>query len=172
MKIESCDILMVKNRGWISRLIRIITRGHYDHCAVFVNEYEIVEAIPAGVKLNNIQKYKDVELKGNSKYDIYRFPGLLLEKKEKIVEFLRKEIGTKYDEKQFIILWLRYIFHISRKKPIERKQDKKWICSELLGEAFFSAGIRISDRVSPDTLVPADIARNKDIIKLSFKGEK
>jgi uncharacterized protein YycO len=75
--IKPGDILMVRTNHFVSRLIRFGQRGYgkpaseYNHCAVCIGNFEIVEALTGGVVRSPISKYptSDVRvlspLKGN-----------------------------------------------------------------------------------------------------------
>ncbi len=63
MKAKPGDILMVRTNHFISRLIRFGQRGYgkpaseYNHCAVCIGNFEIVEALTTGVVRSPISKY-------------------------------------------------------------------------------------------------------------------
>lgn len=130
MKLEKYDIILKKDgKHFISKLIHFFTQDIYNHSAIYIGNYHIIDAMPNGVKVRNL----DCSL---GEFDAFRYKGTITkEQGAKIEEFLQKNINTKYDFLQLIF----QAFNLNFGNP------RKYICIELVIEAFRYAGIPIGD---------------------------
>lgn len=128
MKLEKYDIIIKKNGTHpISKLIHWFTKDIYNHSAIYIGDYHIIDAMPNGVKVRNL----DCSL---GEFDAFRYTGKITkEQGAKIEEFLQKEINKKYDFLQLIL----QAFNLNLGNP------KKYICIELVIEAFKYAGLNV-----------------------------
>ncbi|MBN1467738.1 MAG: hypothetical protein JW924_03350 [Fusobacteriaceae bacterium] len=159
------DILAVKHYSWMGSRIRKATNCDYNHVAMFIDDEWIVEATFAGVKKTNIDDYIKRQKQNKLSLSIFRINDLTEKQLNLMCLFLEDQIGTKYDFIQLIVLWVFLVLGISRRlEPIDNSH--KWICSELIAESAYNAGIRFSEKVDPDCTSPADILYSKKVKKL------
>jgi len=160
---QSGDILMVHNNTWLGKAIRCITRSSFNHCGIFVSEDELVEATYKGVEQNNISKFDSLVTSNKCSYSVYRVKNITSEQIQTVVNFVKQEVGDKYEITQIIELFFVFVFHLPRN--LNLIDDKKqWICSELVAEAFQDAGIKFFDKIRVDDMVPGDIPKS-DIVE-------
>lgn len=125
MQLRKYDIILQKHhKGVVSSLIRFFTKNIYNHSAIYMGNLHVIEAIPTGVKVNNLT-YSLGEFDG---YRYYR--DLTLEEERKIDTFLEKSINSKYDFTELV----------ANAFGKAGSNKKKFICISLLIEAFKYAG--------------------------------
>ena len=159
------DILAVHHNTFIGRKIRKIIKGNYNHVGIFVTNRKIVEACFNGVIISDISKFEKGKCRGKLDFDIFGVHGLSNNKKLQIVKFSLNQIGKKYDFPQFLSQLFFYIFNINRKKCEPIEYSNKFICSELVAEAFDYANISLTDKVDVDNINPMDIINSKIVFK-------
>lgn len=130
MVLHKYDIILKKNgKSPISKLICLFTKNIYHHAEIYLGNYIICDAMPNGVKIRTF----DSSL---GEFDVYRYNGTITsEQHKKIEEFIQKSINSKYDFLQLILQALNLNFG----------HPKKYICIELVIEAFKYAGIPIGE---------------------------
>lgn len=128
MQLQKYDLILKKNgKSPISKLIHFFTKDIYNHAELYLGNYIICDAMPNGVKIRTF----DSSLK---EFDVYRYTGTITsDQHKKIEEFIQKSINSKYDFLQLIL----QIFNLDFGHP------KKYICIELVLEAFRYAGIPV-----------------------------
>lgn len=126
MQLKKYDLILKKNgKSAISKLIHFFTKDIYNHAEIYLGNYIICDAMPNGVKIRTF----DSSL---GEFDVYRYNGTITsEQYKKIEEFIQKSINSKYDFLQLILQVLNLNFG----------HPKKYICIELVIEAFIYAGI-------------------------------
>lgn len=124
-------ILLQRNTGILSRIIKFATRGKYSHAAIQLDSGEIYETRP----FRNVQKYEDLDFSNDpgDVIDIYNVE-TMPEQDAIILEFLERQIGKKYD------YWSVFGFVIHTSKE-SRKASEQWFCSELVFSTFKKSGI-------------------------------
>jgi len=158
-------IILVSHKGIIPYLIKKITHSKFNHVGFFVNSNEIVEANFGGIVRTKFIEYQEKKNQGILEYSLYSVKGLTHLKFQVIRQYLISKIGLKYDVTQFISLALFLIFNISRKiEPID--VQKRFICSELIAEAFHEVNLTFSKNIDPDCITPSDIAQSKNVVKI------
>lgn len=130
MILNKYDIILKKNaKNIIQKIICKVTKDKYFHAEIYLGNYIICDAMPNGVKIRTF----DSSLK---EFDAYRYTGTITsEQYEKIEEFIQKSINSKYD---FIQLLLQAL-------NLDLGHPKKYICIELVIEAFRYAGVPVGD---------------------------
>lgn len=144
-------VLLFKGRGVFSQLIRWQTRSQYSHSAVLIEKNTIIEAWSGSntVREKLITDWRDI--------DVF-YADCSLEQRKKIISFLRSKIGHKYDYSAVI----RFI----TKSPT--KNNERYFCSELVFEAFKSAGINLLERIDGSIVSPSLLSYSP---KLKFYGQ-
>lgn len=130
MQLQKYDLILKKNgKSPISKLIHFFTKDIYNHAELYLGNYIICDAMPNGVKIRTF----DSSLK---EFDAFRYTGTITsEQHKKIEEFIQKSINSKYDFVQLILQALNLNFG----------HPKKYICIELVIEAFRYAGVPVGD---------------------------
>lgn len=128
MQLQKYDLILCKgDRNPVSRLIRFFTKEPYNHCEIYIGNYHIIDDMPNGVKIREIDR-------NLGSFDAFRYKkGITAEQSKKIEEFFQKALNSKYDFKELIL----QLFH---------KQDnnkRKYICITLAMEAFKYAGLDV-----------------------------
>lgn len=130
MQLQKYDLILCKgDRSPISALIRFFTKEPYSHCEIYIGNYHIIDDMPNGVKIREIDR-------SLGSFDAFRYKNSISsEQGKKIEEFLQKALNSPYDFKELI----GQAFN----KKIGRK--RKYICITLAMEAFKYAGLDVGD---------------------------
>lgn len=158
MELKPCDLILVRNHGLISDIIKEVTDSNYSHVAGVISSdgKTLVEA-------EGFEKTGQVPLsKYTGIYDVYRCEGLTKEESEKILGFINGQLNSHYDYFLLFIEFIRYVFH----KTLPYKEPFGYsICSGLWSKAFRSVGIELT----PDILYPSpkDISESKLLTKIN-----
>ena len=147
-------IALYKGTGWINKIIMWVSRGDYSHSSVLLNDGTIIEAWPGGVR-----RRKNLLDKMNTNTVVDVFEVDTTPDQDKIIqEFLEKQMGKGYDYLA-VIGFVLYTSHQGRIKY------ERWICSELIFDAFQKVSINLLDRVdgwkiSPTILSYSTLLKN------------
>lgn len=157
LELKPCDLILVKNHGLVSDIIKDITDSNYSHVAGVIDKNGILVEAEGFEKTGkvSIDKYKDI-------YDVYRYKGLTEEDSEKILGFINGQLNSHYDYFLLFIEFIRYVFH----KTLPYKEPFGYsICSGLWSKAFRSVGIDLT----PNILYPSpkDISESKLLTKIN-----
>ena len=57
---RKADILVVSGQGLESDVIKLVTNSKYSHVALAINDKQVIEATPYGVKINSLDEYRDI----------------------------------------------------------------------------------------------------------------
>lgn len=165
------DILFVHHRkGWLSALIRKVTKCEYNHVGLFVSSDEIVEATFRGVVKSPLSKFDDGVKNGILYYTVKR-PRILNEKDlQVIIESALEQVGKGYDIPKLIGLAITFLLKLSRKTVVLADLRDAWACSELVSECFFRAGYNLFEDVDYENITPADIYRSKLVEEIKIDG--
>lgn len=165
MEMTTCDILLYKGRSFMSRLIEWNTGSLYSHVSVVANArmnlaIESNTGSQSGVRALDLRKLQADEV------DVYRVkPGQAF-KQEQVISYLVASLGSHYDYPG--VIWLGLLKLLRLKKQANKFQSEKdYFCSELVYEAFHSAGLDIVPQISEaDITSPGDIARSPVLEKI------
>jgi len=139
-------VLASKGISLTSRLIRWWQWGFpYTHIAYCLdlsdpNDPIVVEAWWNGVRHG---KFSEVHTPG-TEFAVYSVQ-VTGKQKEKIEEFLQRQLGKPYD-------WLGILGFPLRSLKLERKD--RWFCSELVFTAFKQAGVALLKNTHPSEVSP------------------
>lgn len=148
MNLQCGDMILCKNKGLLSRIVKWFTDSEYSHVALVLDEKHLYHT-----NYNTNLKITHMIYPRNS-YDVYRVIGEY--DKDKLQEFIYNNINNKYDFMDIV----KIIFRINTDD-----KDNEYICSELVRRAYEYAGLKLVD----DTIkiaTPQDIANSKFIHKL------
>lgn len=157
------DILLVKYKsGIFSKLIRIITKSEWNHCAWAINDYQLIESLFQGVVISDISKFMN-----SAKYDLklVRVKNINIKSLNLAVCEAEKQVGKNYDILQLISLAILFLLRYRKIQPIDLKDA--YICSELIATKLRNFGFQFHDKFDADSISPADIERSDRVIDVS-----
>lgn len=152
-------LLVVHNKSLKCKIVQKITKSYFDHIGIFEDAETIIEANLTGVKRTSFKEIQDKAKKNKLEYRIYRIKDITEEQTEIVLNFIEQQVGKKYDLIQLLSIGIMYLLHIARRRPaFDIKQ--RWICSELIAEGVYEAGLKFSDRFTTDSITPSEIAES------------
>lgn len=144
-------ICLHKGKGLISSLIRFQTRGRYTHASILIKERDVIEAREfKGVVESRIELI-------DSSFNLFKVT-TTREQDEKIISFLKDQLGKEYD----YTMVARFV----TRRQEHRKSKEKWFCSELVFAAFLHAGINLLERTEPWEVSPNLLSRSPLLNKI------
>lgn len=123
------DLVFVRSRGLIPRIIRLFDKGKFNHVAIALSETEILEA----------NWYTRVHIISISIHDDYVVVPLNLGEKHNMEVFTSRFLGLRYDFKEIVSIWVRKLFGF--KYLGKFNTPKEVICSELAAYYLEDRGI-------------------------------
>jgi len=119
-----------------------MTWGEYSHTAIILSDTEIIEAWQGCNKVRVISSLSEGHTKGTP-VDIYNIE-LTEEEEERAVQFIRKQVGKKYD-------YFGILGFILRRGT---QSQGKWFCSELCSATLNAAGVPLLKRIADSKVSP------------------
>lgn len=148
------DIVLVRGVGGISEVIEDITNSPYSHTAGIIQGTEIIEA--QGLRKTG---YNDISVyKGTA--DVYRCSLLNSDRRKRLIELAKFEVGSHYD--YLLLFWelIRYKLHISL--PYDEGNSR--VCSTLWAGLYKEVGVDLCPGIKYPS--PGDLARSKLLEKV------
>lgn len=138
-------IAIYRGKSWLSRIIQAFNWSPYSHVAwIDDNDFTVYEAWRRGVSRAPTPSHNHTP---GTMVDLFTVKGETPEHTAIIREFMQSQLGKPYD---FLGI-LGFVFRATR---LQRKT--KWFCSELVAEAYATAGIPLvrlpSHKVYPGML--------------------
>ncbi len=183
--IQAGDVLLVHTRySFISYLIRKITDSHWNHAALFVNEFhDVIEATSQGVVVNHIEAY----LNSNFELKLVRFKEEAFKDKEEYNKAIKiatnraySLLGKEYDFFALVGLYVKYTFRglakILRLDKLNIFQNRyKFFCSELVCACYIYTSSIVKNlfagdkhpKQKCDTITPKDMGKSKNVYFLT-----
>lgn len=129
------DLVFFHGKGIVSWLIRKVSHGNYNHCAMALSDTLVLESEwNSGTRIRNIEAYK----KEGAEITVVPMD-ITKEQKKKLYKMCNSNLSAKfYDWKQIAKLFMKYVFHITINKKNTRD---KVICSELVSILLLDLGI-------------------------------
>jgi hypothetical protein len=156
------DVILIRGRGWLGRIIRAVQRVRYrreedhpfaywSHAALVVTPWHLIEVIHAGVIMGKIEKYRDHE---------YHYVYLELSESDrgKAVAFAYSCLRQKYGLSSFLLLAASVLLGDRFTVP-DRGQHG---CVALIVRALQRAGMAFEQR--PNDMTPADLAKRFGVV--------
>jgi len=160
--------ILVHSPGLISRLIRYFTKSHWNHIAVSIGGFDIIEACLTGVKLHDLRSYdrRGVELK------VINVKNTSREKQIKAALFAATRCNLWYDYLQFVLIGL--ILKLNKPNFAKRvnrflnKITNSYICSEVYYDAWLMVGEVLCPTKDISEITPADLdpVVNKNLVEI------
>lgn len=149
------DIVLIKGKNSLSRVIEEIEDSVYSHAAGIVKENEIIEVV-----LFEKTSYESLDsYKGYA--DIFTCDSLNNEQRDGIVKYAENHLGSYYDLPLLLWEFIRYAAHII----LPYKQIfQSYICSTLWAEAYRSVGIDLCPNIKYPS--PKDLSESKLLTKI------
>ena len=146
------DYGVVKTNGILARLIQVGTISRWNHAFIFIGNGKIVEANPKGVEVSEVSEYPLIAWN--------RHEELADSERNFIVAHAVNQVGKPYSFLTILIIMLRILgLKFLANNGFLHKLALKdgYICSELVAEAYATAGKSIS-KGAPDLCTPGDLA--------------
>lgn len=152
------DLLLYKGKGFVSRMVKRVTKSPWSHVAWVISPTEVLESDwtffgERGVHVNELEKYPKDRI-------AFVRPFLPEESIEAALEIARSKIGQRYDFSLIFTLFRKWLgsFMPWAGRVNRRNQRNGWICSELVATPLFLAcGFRFVDDVPVEEIDPGDI---------------
>ena len=137
------DVILIEGRSRVSSAIQFITSSNWSHAAIFIGKAASFSYCLIEVKAVDGCKYTDIDVYRHHNLRICRPIFLNNKKKNILIDYLIKKIGSKYDLKNIFDL-VRFVYP---NPPVPKKYRRnligigagdptKAICSTLIAEAF------------------------------------
>jgi uncharacterized protein YycO len=149
MDLKPADLIFVRGDGLIDRIIESVTHSPYSHVAGVVKPNELVEA-QGGRRTG----YAALDFYAGAA-DIYTCDIMTDEQRKMAVEFVIREVGTRYAYGEIAWEFVHYVFHLDL--PMKDSLSK-FDCSQLWFDAYKTAGINL--RPDLQFVAPADLAQS------------
>jgi cell wall-associated NlpC family hydrolase len=176
------DIVVSTTPQFKSGMIRGVTGSPVSHALVYVGDGQVVEAIGKGVALRGLSE----SLADDDLAVALRYPDLTLEQGARIRDYVGNQIGKPYSYTGaakaggFHILeeFCRGMFTepefsycVAALWPIqfEPTEPNRFFCSELVVDAYASAGVPLTDQPAGE-VSPGDIAALPLVDKVRYVG--
>lgn len=150
------DILACWSNGIVSKLISTVTKNKVSHIAIKINDKLIMESRFIGTKLSLLENCK-------CNYIVLRCPYLNEKQRNAIIKFVMESVDKKYDFRLFTGIGINRIFGVKTNWD----NPKKYICVELIIEAFRSVGIELLESIPDQEIVPSDFLNSDKLIVVS-----
>lgn len=157
------DLLCFRGRGFLSGVIRLVTRSAYSHVGLvhlFEGHVYCLEAVASGVRLcrmsEEVRRYE-----GGIDY----FEVLSAGEKERrgAVGFAFQQLGKPFDFVGLARFFVRIVFHAR----LKARADDRFFCAELVARAYAGQGLRFAERPATWTS-PSDLAASSEV-RLLFR---
>jgi len=150
------DLVFFKGKGFVSKVISLLTNSPYTHVAIAVSDTEILEAdVFIKSRIRTLNK-EDV-------YCVMRYENLT----EQQLNFIKNEcynsIGISYDYFQVFLWSLRLIFKY--KKGVVNNANKEY-CSELVDRIYYEAGVVLLPNALEGDCTPAQLLDSPLLTKI------
>jgi hypothetical protein len=124
-------IAIYRGKSWVSKIIRAFNWSPYSHVAWIDDaDFSVIEAWHRG-GVTHVES-PNVNHTPGTMVDLFTVTGEQPFQTEIIRKFLKDQVGKKYD-------FAGVLGFIFRAKRLHRKD--KWFCSELVAEAYATAGL-------------------------------
>lgn len=149
--IKSCDIILVRSSGWISKTIRQVIGSEWSHVAIYIQDGKVIDT-------DILEKVNYRDINDFEEFKVLRYEELTEDDKEKIILFMSSNINKEYDYSQIVGFILEYQFGF--KNSIH--EQEKYTCSKLIDIAFKMAGIDLFNAHDGD-VTPKEISECKKL---------
>jgi hypothetical protein len=169
-QLQSGDLMFCAGRYLVSRAIQAATRSAWSHVGIIfhigvIDRKLLLESVEdVGVRMAPLRKYLH-HYEDNTPYDgavvIARFQALNAEMVIRLGQYGTDELTRPYDPEEIGGIVARIALGIGRDR-----QDRNYICSELVHHCFKGAGYEF-DYNSSGFISPADIWADRNVTLLA-----
>lgn len=152
-KLKPGDVFLVHGTHLISRIIRIVTDSHWNHATIYIGNGKFIEANERGVTTRDIAVYKQKDI------EIYRHVKATDHHRKLMVSHAMQKTGKQYDFFQLLQLFFYVLFGI-RGNAREIGSKNRYICSELVAEAYQATGLKVYKTYNPTQISPNDFTES------------
>jgi len=156
------DVILIRGRGWLGWIIRMVQRVRYrrekdhpfaywSHAALIVTPWHLIEVIPAGVVMRQIEKYRDHEYH-------YVYLELSESDRSRAVTFAYSCLRQRYGVSSFLLLAASVLLGDCFKVPDRGHHG----CVSLIVRALERAGMTFEQK--PNDMTPADLAKRFGVL--------
>jgi len=166
--LKTADIIVTTAPAAISVAIRAATGGVVSHAMIYAGNGQVIEAITQGV----VRRSLSIALARATLAVAYRHRNMSPARAAAVIRFAQRQIHHGYDylgiagqagqqpRVRGVVCQLNPVCHVLFREGGRRLQDsRRFFCSELVAEAYRSAGLPIvagsSNTASPQTIVHA-----------------
>ncbi|UPI12851.1 hypothetical protein [Bacillus phage SBSphiJ5] len=155
--IQPGDVIFYRPTGFIGWAISKITKSEYSHVALVVSPDHIIEA-------NRFIKSRIADLHYTKEiHSVYRLNNLPADTRLRIINNALTMLDVSYDYSQIFGLLLRLVFDI--KTNVFNKVNR-YICSEIIDNAFVAAGVPRKDKENIGDITPQELLDKYDLRKV------
>lgn len=157
MDIRPGDIVFYRPTGLIGWAISKITRSEYSHVALAIDAYNIIEADKfIKSRISNLYYIENI-------HSVYRLKDTTDQQRQQIVNNAMTMLDVGYDYKQILGLYFRLVFH---KEYSTFNQANKYICSEIVDNAFIQAEVPRKDNKHLGDITPQELFDKYELIRV------
>jgi hypothetical protein len=120
-----------------------------------VGDYVLMESVFSGVRLRRLSTKEP-------HFHILRNEELFRSQRRDIVSFVLHKVNVKYDLLLFIGIGLNRLFHLNTKW----NNKSRYICVEMIVEAYKSVGIDLLPGISYNNMIPDDLMYSTKLKKV------
>ena len=152
------DIILFRKKGFISKIIAFLTKGPFTHAAIIIpyndGDNYVIESDWGGVQINSLKKKYF-----RREYVILRHKDINSYFASRIVGFSTNLLGKKYDYAGIIGIARNILF--GKYNTLDDK-NRYW-CSELVADAYRSAGLKLDVKEGTHLVSPNDLFWDKNL---------
>lgn len=136
------DVILVSKRAPLSLIVRWATNSRWSHSALYLGNGEVVDAAFGGVKVRPASTY-------------LRHPHAILRADKfesyQVEDAVRKALSFRGEGYDYLgLVGIGYSLFLKKQENPWDAKSKRW-CSELVADAYISAGLDLSDLNDRDT---------------------
>ena len=122
--------------GFWGRVIRKVTKSHYNHTVIRISETECIGAEPGGVRVRDITEFPEVVWS--------QFP-LTRTEQNRIVTFAKTQLGVRYNYADDLFIGIALLSREHTPDWISRvlSDPDSWQCAQLADAALQRAGVHV-----------------------------
>lgn len=153
-------VFFKKTNSFISRTIAKVTNSEFTHVGLIVG-YDESTGVITIIESDGFVKTRVSRLELDERYVIYTTGNQPQEVIDGIVEYAYSKLGTSYDYLQIITLFMSLVF--KRERNAYFSTTNKFICSELVDMAYYTAGVKRKSNKNIGNVTPQELFEVYDL---------
>lgn len=145
-KLKAGDIIFARSDGFLSRVIRHVTRSEWSHVAIYLGEGQVIDT----------DALRSVSIHQLSSFECWaagRVEDLSDQRIGEIVNYMVSELNKPYDYLQLVGFFLDYTFGWA----VNWQWKGHYTCGQLIDRAFHVAQIDLVPGKTEGNVTPEDI---------------